>query len=173
METLSRSTVKIWQIGNKIFLERKPIFIWTSWRKQRFTFSKTNYKKWYKIQSNLGRRCYRKIIHSTNILDLPATIQLCKMWRRQSTTEMLKQKENFKCYGIKTRPAKDRQVLYCYKILYSRYIDWNFSLDSNKNLLHSCDILAKCGVDNQQLKSSSERKIWSVLILKTRSTKNR
>ena len=29
-----------------------------------------------------------------NILDLPATIQLGKIWRRQSTTEMLKGKEN-------------------------------------------------------------------------------
>ena len=28
---------------------------------------------------------------------------------------MLKRKENFKCYGIKTRPAKNRQVLFSYK----------------------------------------------------------
>ena len=43
-----------------------------------------------------------------NILDLPATIQLGKMWRRQSTTEMLKRKENFKRSGIKTRSTKNR-----------------------------------------------------------------
>ena len=35
-----------------------------------------------------------KFYHSMNILDLPATIQLGKIWRRQSTTEMLKRKEN-------------------------------------------------------------------------------
>ena len=34
---------------------------------------------------------------------------------------MLKWKENFKCYGIITRPAKHRRVLYSYKKLYSRY----------------------------------------------------
>ena len=28
---------------------------------------------------------------------------------------MLKRKENFKCYGIKTRPAKNRHVLFSYK----------------------------------------------------------
>ena len=28
---------------------------------------------------------------------------------------MLKRKENFKCYSIETRPAKDRQQLYNYK----------------------------------------------------------
>ena len=36
-----------------------------------------------------------------NILDFPATIQLGNMWRRQSTTEMLKQKGNFKCSGAR------------------------------------------------------------------------
>ena len=41
-----------------------------------------------------------------NILELPATIQLGKMWRRQSTTEMLKREENFKRSGIKTRSTK-------------------------------------------------------------------
>ena len=30
-------------------------------------------------------------------------------------------------------------MLYSYKKLYSRYIHWNFSLNSYKNLLHSCD----------------------------------
>ena len=35
-----------------------------------------------------------KFYHLMNILDLPATIQLGKIWRRQSTTEMLKRKEN-------------------------------------------------------------------------------
>ena len=42
-----------------------------------------------------------KFFHTVNILDLPATIQLAKIWRRQSTTEMLKQKENFERFGIK------------------------------------------------------------------------
>ena len=43
-----------------------------------------------------------------NILDLPATIQLDKMWRRQSTTTvMLKGKENFKRAVIKTRSPKN------------------------------------------------------------------
>ena len=66
---------------------------------------------------------------------------------------MLERKENFKCYGIKTRPTKNRQVLYSYKKLFSKNIDQNFSVSSYKNLLYSChiDIVAKCGVDNQQL----------------------
>ena len=41
-----------------------------------------------------------------NILDLPATIQLGKMWRRQSTTEILKRMENFKRSGIKNKIYK-------------------------------------------------------------------
>ena len=41
-----------------------------------------------------------------NILDFPATIQLGNMWRRQSTTEMLKQKGNFKRSGVKTRSTE-------------------------------------------------------------------
>ena len=40
-----------------------------------------------------------KFFRSKNILDLPATIQLGKMCL-QSTTEMLKRKENFKRSGI-------------------------------------------------------------------------
>ena len=53
---------------------------------------------------------------------------------------MLTREESFKCYGIKTRPAKTRQVLYSYEKLYSRYIDRNFSVNSHKNLLYLCDI---------------------------------
>ena len=41
-----------------------------------------------------------------NILDFPATIQLGNMWRRQSTTEMLKRKGNFKRSGVETRSTK-------------------------------------------------------------------
>ena len=41
-----------------------------------------------------------------NILDLPATIQLGKMWLRQSATEILKQKENFKRSGVKNKIYK-------------------------------------------------------------------
>ena len=37
-----------------------------------------------------------EFFHSMNILDFPATIQLGNMWRRQSTTEMLKRNGNFK-----------------------------------------------------------------------------
>ena len=59
--------------------------------------------------------CIEKFFHSMNILDLPAAIQLGKMWRRQSTTEMLKRKENFRRSGIKTRSTKNRSVLYSYK----------------------------------------------------------
>ena len=40
-----------------------------------------------------------KFYHSMNILDLPATIQPGKIWRRQSTTEMLKRKQKFKRFG--------------------------------------------------------------------------
>lgn len=47
-----------------------------------------------------------KFFHSMNILDFPATIQLGNMWRRQSTTEMLKRKGNFKRSGVKTRSTK-------------------------------------------------------------------
>ena len=44
------------------------------------------------------------------------------MWRRQSATEMLKWKENFKCYGIKTRPAKDpASALQLQKIVFKIY----------------------------------------------------
>ena len=36
---------------------------------------------------------------------------------------MLKWKENFKCYGINTRPAKHRRVLYSYKkIVFKIYL---------------------------------------------------
>ena len=64
---------------------------------------------------------------------------------------MLKPKESFKCYGIKTRPAKHRQVLVIKKCVQDDYIDQNFSVNSYKNLLHSCniDIMAKCGVDHK------------------------
>ena len=41
-----------------------------------------------------------KFFRSKNILDLPAIIQLGKIWCLQSTTEMLKRKENFKRSGI-------------------------------------------------------------------------
>ena len=95
-------------------------------------------------------------------------MQLVKMRRRQYATDMLRRKENIKCFSMNTRSAKNRQVLYSYEKLYSRFIDRNFSVNSKKNLLHSCDtaIVAKCGVENQQLKSSSERKISSVPIFK-------
>ena len=43
-----------------------------------------------------------------NLLDLLAAIKLGKMWRRQSTTEMLKGKENCKLSGIKTSTTKSR-----------------------------------------------------------------
>ena len=50
------------------------------------------------------------------ILDwLAINIQLGKMWRRQSTIEMLKRKENFKRSGIKTTSPKNRRVLYSFK----------------------------------------------------------
>ena len=39
-------------------------------------------------------------------MDFPATIQLGNMWHRQSTTEMLKRKGNFKRSGVKTRSTK-------------------------------------------------------------------
>ena len=48
----------------------------------------------------------RKFFHSMNILDFPATTQIGNMWRRQSTTEMLKRNENFKRSGVKTRSTK-------------------------------------------------------------------
>ena len=43
-----------------------------------------------------------------------------------------------------------------------------------KKFVHFCDIdiMAKCGVGNQELKSSSERKVSSVATLKTKCTKN-
>ena len=39
-------------------------------------------------------------VHSMNVFDLPATIQLGKMRHRQPTTAMLKRNENFKRSGI-------------------------------------------------------------------------
>ena len=53
------------------------------------------------LQSSAKNGKYKiaeKFFDSMNILDLPATIQLGKIWRRQST--MLKRKENFKRSGI-------------------------------------------------------------------------
>ena len=95
-----------------------------------------------------------------------------KTWQNVASTinnwNAQARKENFKCYDIKTRPAKDRQVLYSYKKLYSRYIDWNFSLNSKKNLLHSCDIVAKCRVENQQLKSSSVKENFKLSDIKSK-----
>ena len=41
-----------------------------------------------------------------NVLDVPATIQLGKMWRRKSTTEMFKGKEYFKRSSIKKKDLK-------------------------------------------------------------------
>ena len=49
------------------------------------------------------------------ILDWPAIILLGKMWRRQSTIEMLARKENFQRSGIKTTSPKYRRVLSPYK----------------------------------------------------------
>ena len=49
------------------------------------------------------------------ILDWPAIILLGKMWRRQSTIEMLARKENFQRSGIKTTSPKYRRVLSTYK----------------------------------------------------------
>ena len=67
---------------------------------------------------------------------------------------MLKRKENFKIYGMSTRPAKNQQVLYSIviilclelqKIVFKIY--YKLELLS-KNFI----IVAKCGVDNQPLK---------------------
>ena len=65
-----------------------------------------------------------------------------------------------KCYSeffsvtvLKQDLQKTGKCFTVIKQLYSRYIDQNFSVSSYKNLLYSChiDIMAKCGVDNQQL----------------------
>ena len=68
------------------------------------------------------------------ILDWPAIIQLGKMWRRQSTIEMLKRKENFKRSGIKTTSPmqKTDECFTVIKKLYSKYndCDWNLSVNS-------------------------------------------
>ena len=53
-----------------------------------------------KYRDILNKDFIEKFFHTVNILDLPATIQLAKIWRRQSATEMLKQKENFEPFGI-------------------------------------------------------------------------
>ena len=63
-----------------------------------------------------------KFYHSMNILDLPATIQLGKIWRRQSTTEMLKRKENSSVPVFK-QDLQNPEVLYGYKKLYSKHND--------------------------------------------------
>ena len=49
--------------------------------------AKSESKKYEVIE---GKDFIEKFFHSTNILDLPATIQLGEMWRQRSTTEMLK-----------------------------------------------------------------------------------
>ena len=71
------------------------------------------------------------------ILDWPAIIQLGKMWRRQSTIEMLARKENFQRSGIKTTSPKNQRVLSTYKKLYLKYdaYDWNFSVNSYEKWL--------------------------------------
>ena len=61
------------------------------------------------LQSSAKNGKYKiaeKVFDSMNILDLPATIQLGKIWRRQST--MLKRKENFKRSGILTRSTENQ-----------------------------------------------------------------
>ena len=45
------------------------------------------------------------------------------MWRRQSATETLKRKENFKLSGIKTRSTKNGKCFTVITELYSKYTD--------------------------------------------------
>ena len=61
-----------------------------------------------------------KFFHSMNILDFPATIQLGNMWRRQSTTEMLKRKGNFCENKIHKKTGKRFTVI---KKLHLKYND--------------------------------------------------
>jgi len=88
----------------------KTTFISNLWRKQHLTsYNLQKIKKRAKYGVFKTKELMEKLFHSMNILDFSATIQLGDMWRRQSTTEMLKRKGKFKRSGVRNRrPAKNR-----------------------------------------------------------------
>ena len=70
----------------------------------------------------------KKIFHSINIFAYYHTT-----WENVASTinrNAEPERKIASVYGINTRPAKSRQVLYSYENLYSRYIDRNFSVNS-------------------------------------------
>ena len=79
----------------------------------------------------------KNLFHPMKILDWPAIIQLGKMWRRQSTIEMLARKENFQRSGIKTTSPKTGECFPLIEKLYLKYdaYDWNFSVNSYEKWL--------------------------------------
>ena len=107
----------------------KTTFISTSWRKQCPMFYSLQPKKTESTKTEIFKsKFYRKILSFYQYLCLVLdTLAKCGIDNKQ---KMLKRKENFKCYGINTRPAKNRQVLYSYKKFYSRFIGRNFSVNS-------------------------------------------
>ena len=67
-----------------------------------------------------------------NILDLPATMQLGKMWRRQSKTECSTERKISSVPVLKQDLQKTGKCFTVIKELYSKYNnkDWNFSINS-------------------------------------------
>ena len=119
----------------------KTTFIPTSWESSAPHFTILAKKKKLKVKNTelflLRQRFYRKVLSFNKYLCLlPDNLAKCGVDNKQQKCSS--EKKNFKCYGIKTRPAKNWQVLYSYKKLYSIYFDRNFSVNSYKNLLHSC-----------------------------------
>ena len=121
-KSASKSAVKSWRIGNQVFstdlkkrsrLLRSVVFslISTSWRKRRVKF--------YNLQPKAKNRhgLYKTIVFNRYRPDCLSKLleklvsfvryRYCgKMWRRQSTTEILKRRENFKRSDIRNKIYK-------------------------------------------------------------------